>query len=66
MVAELKRANEILTVPASFLRSRARPATHSLVAFINEHRDQFGGVEPIWRTQTARLLIDTTTCCSVS
>ncbi|MFE0701715.1 IS3 family transposase [Streptomyces sp. NPDC058872] len=30
-----------------------RPATHALVAFIDEHRDRFGGVKPIWRTLTA-------------
>ena len=35
-----------------FLRGRARPATSSLVAFIDEHRDRFGGVEPICRTLT--------------
>ncbi|MDX3322437.1 IS3 family transposase, partial [Streptomyces sp. ME03-5684b] len=35
-----------------FLRGRARPATHTLVAFIDEHRDRFGGVEPICRTLT--------------
>ncbi|WAX77164.1 IS3 family transposase [Streptomyces sp. KMM 9044] len=29
-----------------------RPATHTLVAFIDEHRDRFGGVEPICRTLT--------------
>ncbi|WP_326793910.1 IS3 family transposase [Streptomyces sp. NBC_00841] len=34
------------------LRGRARPATHTLVAFIDEHRDRFGGVEPICRTLT--------------
>ncbi|WP_331767886.1 IS3 family transposase [Embleya sp. NBC_00896] len=45
--AELKRANEILKAAAFFLRGRARPATHTLVAFIDEHRDRFGGVEPI-------------------
>ncbi|WP_327342747.1 IS3 family transposase [Streptomyces europaeiscabiei] len=50
--AELKRANEILKAAAKFLRGRARPATHSLVAFIDEHRDRFGGVEPICRTLT--------------
>ncbi|MFD6326089.1 IS3 family transposase [Streptomyces sp. NPDC058442] len=47
--AELKRANEILKAAAKFLRGRARPATHALVAFIDEHRDRFGGVEPICR-----------------
>ncbi|WP_245985297.1 IS3 family transposase [Streptomyces tateyamensis] len=51
--AELKRANEILKAAAFFLRGRARPATHALVAFIDEHRDRFGGVEPICRTLTA-------------
>ncbi|WP_325063669.1 IS3 family transposase [Streptomyces marianii] len=35
-----------------FLRGRARPATHTLVAFIDGHRDRFGGVEPICRTLT--------------
>ncbi|WSJ89904.1 IS3 family transposase [Streptomyces sp. NBC_01304] len=28
------------------LHGRVRPATHTLVAFIDEHRDRFGGVEP--------------------
>ncbi|WP_411572778.1 IS3 family transposase [Streptomyces pluripotens] len=51
--AELKRANEILKAAAKFLRGRARPAIHALVAFIDEHRDRFGGVEPICRTLTA-------------
>ncbi|MCC2280997.1 IS3 family transposase [Streptomyces sp. ET3-23] len=46
-IAELKRANDILRAAAKFLRGRARPATSSLVAFIDEHRDRFGGVEPI-------------------
>ncbi|MFG2525398.1 IS3 family transposase [Streptomyces sp. NPDC048527] len=32
---------------------RRQPATHTLVAFIDEHRDRFGGVEPICRTLTA-------------
>ncbi|MFD7425783.1 IS3 family transposase [Streptomyces sp. NPDC059818] len=50
--AELKRANDILKAAAFFLRGRARPATHTLVAFIDEHRDRFGGVEPICRTIT--------------
>ncbi|MFE3901726.1 hypothetical protein ACFXPY_15605 [Streptomyces sp. NPDC059153] len=35
-----------------FLRGRARPATHTLVAFIDEYRARFGGVEPICRTLT--------------
>ncbi|MEV0742165.1 IS3 family transposase [Streptomyces sp. NPDC050549] len=35
-----------------FLCGRARPATHALVAFIDEHRDHFGGVEPICRVLT--------------
>ncbi|MEU2494050.1 IS3 family transposase [Streptomyces sp. NPDC007883] len=35
-----------------FLRGRARPATHTLVAFVDEHRDRFGGVEPICRVLT--------------
>ncbi|MFI8991525.1 IS3 family transposase [Streptomyces antimycoticus] len=50
--AELKRANEVLKAAAKFLRGRARPATHTLVGFIDEHRDRFGGVEPICRTLT--------------
>ncbi|MFE5550273.1 IS3 family transposase [Streptomyces sp. NPDC056534] len=50
--AELKRANDILKAAAFFLRGRARPATSSLVAFIDEHRDRFGGVEPICRMLT--------------
>ncbi|MGI5254434.1 IS3 family transposase [Actinacidiphila glaucinigra] len=50
--AELKRANDILKAAAFFLRGRARPATHTLVAFIDEHRDRFGGVEPICRVLT--------------
>ncbi|MCX4404435.1 MULTISPECIES: IS3 family transposase [unclassified Streptomyces] len=51
--AELKRANEILKAAAKFLRGRARPATRALVAFIDEHRDRFGGVEPICRALSA-------------
>ncbi|NEA87472.1 IS3 family transposase, partial [Streptomyces sp. SID14436] len=35
-----------------FLRGRARPATHTLVAFIDEHKGRFGGVEPICRVLT--------------
>ncbi|MFP3119769.1 IS3 family transposase [Streptomyces sp. Iso 434] len=50
--AELKRANDILKAAAKFLRGRARPATDALVAFIDEHRDRFGGVEPICRALT--------------
>ncbi|MFF8196712.1 IS3 family transposase [Streptomyces bobili] len=50
--AELKRANDILKAAAFFLRGRARPATHTLVAFIDEHKDRFGGVEPICRVLT--------------
>ncbi|MEF9908540.1 IS3 family transposase [Streptomyces sp. P9-A2] len=49
--AELKRANEILKAAASFFAAELdRP--HTLVAFIDEHRDRFGGVEPICRTLT--------------
>ncbi|WP_407986279.1 IS3 family transposase [Kitasatospora sp. CMC57] len=51
-IAELKRANEILKSAAKFLRGRARPATPALVAFIDEHRGRFGGVEPICRVLT--------------
>lgn len=35
-----------------FLRGRARPATHTPVAFIDQHKGRFGGVEPICRTLT--------------
>ncbi|MEU6709093.1 IS3 family transposase [Streptomyces wuyuanensis] len=51
-IAELKRANEILKSAAKFLRGRARPATSSLVAFVDEHKGRFGGVEPICRVLT--------------
>ncbi|WP_406840949.1 IS3 family transposase [Streptomyces sp. AHU1] len=51
-IAELKRANEILKAAAFFLRSRARPATHTPVAFIDEYKNRFGGVEPICRVLT--------------
>ncbi|MEU0664256.1 IS3 family transposase, partial [Streptomyces lavendulocolor] len=37
---------------SEFLRGRARPATSSLVAFIDEHKGRFGGVEPICRVLT--------------
>ncbi|MFF9691278.1 IS3 family transposase [Streptomyces sp. NPDC014623] len=50
--AELKRANDILKAAAKFLRGRARPAIHTLVAFIDEHKGHFGGVEPICRVLT--------------
>ncbi|WP_196922394.1 IS3 family transposase [Micromonospora vinacea] len=50
--AELKRANEILKAASGFLRGRARPATHTLVRFIDEHKARFGGVEPICRALT--------------
>ncbi|WP_327075071.1 IS3 family transposase [Kitasatospora purpeofusca] len=35
-----------------FLRGRARPAAPALVAFVDEHRGRFGGVEPICRVLT--------------
>ncbi|MGJ6970139.1 IS3 family transposase [Streptosporangium sp. G11] len=47
-VAELRRANEILKSASNFLRGRARPATQTLVAFIDEFKQVFG-VEPICR-----------------
>ncbi len=53
-IAELKRANETLKAVASFFAADLeRP--HTLVAFIDEHPDRFGGVEsicrrPRWRT----------------
>ncbi|MFC7585690.1 IS3 family transposase [Nonomuraea antimicrobica] len=49
--AELRRANEILKAASGFLRGRARPATHALVTFIDQHADVFG-VEPICRVLT--------------
>ncbi|MEV0348922.1 IS3 family transposase [Nonomuraea sp. NPDC050680] len=49
--AELRRANEILKAASNFLRGRARPATHALVTFIDQHADVFG-VEPICRVLT--------------
>ncbi|WP_434098812.1 IS3 family transposase [Streptomyces mirabilis] len=49
--AELKRANDILKAAASFFAAELdRP--HTLVAFIDEHKDRFGGVEPICRVLT--------------
>ena len=51
-IAELKRANEILKAAASFFAAELdRPHT-TLVAFIDEHRGRFGGVEPICRVLT--------------
>ncbi|MFD3456296.1 IS3 family transposase [Streptomyces sp. NPDC058691] len=52
--------SSLLTVSASISSaraaassaSRARPATHALVAFIDEHKGRFGGVEPICRVLT--------------
>lgn len=50
-VAELKRANDILKAAASFFAAELdRP--HTPVAFIDEHRARFGGVEPICRVLT--------------
>ncbi|MEU2961207.1 IS3 family transposase [Streptomyces albidoflavus] len=52
-IAELKRANDILKAAASFFAAELdRPHTHTLVAFIDEHRARFGGVEPICRVLT--------------
>ncbi|MGN9914762.1 IS3 family transposase [Phytohabitans sp. LJ34] len=51
--AELRRANEILKAASGFLRGRAGPAYDTLVRFIDEHRDRFGGVEPICRVLRA-------------
>lgn len=49
--AELKRANDILKAAASFFAAELdRP--HTLVAFIDEHKGCFGGVEPICRVLT--------------
>ncbi len=50
-ISELKRANDILKAAASFFAAELdRP--HTLVAFIDEHRARFGGVEPICRVLT--------------
>ncbi|MEV6867796.1 IS3 family transposase [Streptosporangium subroseum] len=49
--AELRRAGDILKATSGFLRGRARPATHALVVFIDEHAAVFG-VEPICRVLT--------------
>ncbi|MDT0345703.1 IS3 family transposase [Streptomyces litchfieldiae] len=43
---ELRRANEILKAASGFLRAGARPATATLVEFVDEHRETYG-VEPI-------------------
>ena len=47
-VRELRRANEILKSAVVFLRGRARPATVTVVKFIDDHKGRFG-VEPICR-----------------
>ncbi|MEX5636539.1 IS3 family transposase [Parafrankia sp. FMc2] len=44
---ELKRANEILKAASGFLCAGARPATAAVVAFIDQHKEDLGGVEPI-------------------
>ncbi|MFI2458142.1 hypothetical protein [Streptomyces sp. NPDC019539] len=50
-IAELKRANETLkAAPSFFAAALDRP--HTLVAFIDEHKGRFGGVEPICRVLT--------------
>ncbi|MFC5202451.1 hypothetical protein [Streptomyces kaempferi] len=43
--AEFRRANEILKAAASFSAAEL-DQPHTLVAFIDEHRGRFGGVEP--------------------
>ncbi|MFC5108305.1 IS3 family transposase [Kibdelosporangium philippinense] len=45
---ELRRSNEILKAASGFLRAGARPATATLVEFIDGHKNEFG-VEPICR-----------------
>ena len=46
---ELRRANEILKKASAFSPGGARPPIEVIVAFIDEHRDEFG-VEPICTT----------------
>ncbi|MEX2292243.1 MAG: IS3 family transposase [Acidimicrobiales bacterium] len=43
---ELRRANEILKSASGFLRGGARPPTEAMIAYIDEHAQEFG-VEPI-------------------
>ncbi|MFD9624002.1 hypothetical protein ACFWB2_43365 [Streptomyces virginiae] len=53
--AELKRANDILKVATSFFAAeldRPHTHTHTHVAFVDEHKGRFGGVEPICRVLT--------------
>ena len=47
-VAELRRANEILTTASAFFRGEARPGTALKVAYIDEFKDRFG-VGPVCR-----------------
>ena len=47
-VRELRRANGSAEVGLGFLRGGARPPIEVIVAFVDEHRDEFG-VEPICR-----------------
>ncbi|MFI9626592.1 transposase [Streptomyces sp. NPDC052042] len=50
-IAELKRANETFKAAANFFAAELDPP-HTRVAFIDERRDRFGGVEPICRVLT--------------
>ncbi|MCQ9163970.1 IS3 family transposase [Arthrobacter sp. STN4] len=45
-VAELRRANAILKSASGFLRGGARPPIKTMIAFIDQHKEEFG-VEPI-------------------
>ncbi|HET9868520.1 MAG TPA: IS3 family transposase [Nitrospira sp.] len=44
---ELRRANEILKAASAFFGAGARPATATVVNFIDDHQEELGGVEPI-------------------
>lgn len=52
-VAELRRANEILTTASAFFRGQARPGTALKVAYIDEFKDRFG-VGPVCRSSPSR------------
>ncbi len=54
-VAELRRANEILKSASAFFRSGTRPPRNEMIAYIDAHRDQFGGVEFICRVLRAAI-----------
>ncbi len=53
-VAELRRANEILTTRRLFFRGQARPDTPLMVAYVDEHKGRFE-VGPICRVLSESL-----------